>query len=132
MKECKMCGKPIKIGFSKRKRFCSQECLELWYSKQRNKNTECVVCGNPLTGRQSKYCSDECKRVAFRRERHKYVYKYKKPEPETEVDEIKAEPKEETKPKNVPSIAEINKLAREAGLTYGQYVAKYRLYEVIR
>ena len=127
MKECKVCGKPIKTGFSKRKRVCSQECAEILYSK--NKNTKCVVCGNPLTGKRSKYCCADCNKKAIKKERHKYVYKYQKPQAEVEV---KAEPKIESKPKDVPSIAEINKLAREAGLTYGQYAAKHRLYEVMR
>lgn len=75
----------------------------------------CELCGGkfPAARRSVKYCSDVCRKEAYRRsaaERTKSPYN----------------DKTERKPDR---IAEINKLAREAGLSYGQYVAQLYLKE---
>ena len=76
----------------------------------------CPHCGNVFIaktrGRNKKYCSDKCRR-SFGSGQKSYW----------EKDE---EVKTENKPKKVAtgsSIAEISRLAREAHMTYGQYVA---------
>ena len=72
---------------------------------------------------QKAYCSAECRRKAktkYENEYHKDQYK----KPKAEVREA---PKKRGSPKKRLSIADINKLAKEKGLNYGQYVAKYGL-----
>lgn len=34
-------------------------------NRQPSGNTKCIVCGNPLKGRQSKYCSTKCKTTSL-------------------------------------------------------------------
>ena len=71
----------------------------------------CEVCKQPFipgAGGQV-YCSKECRnRAAYLRNREVYpVYKEQK-----------------KKEKRKSQVAEINRLAREAGMSYGQYTAK--------
>ena len=71
---------------------------------------QCECCGEkfPASRRSVKYCSDTCrKRQAAERNKSSYNDRQEK--------------KSEKKPDR---IVEINRLAREAGLSYGQYVAR--------
>ena len=65
----------------------------------------CKVCGKEFERKTSaqKYCSEKCRNDA-------YYEKYKSP----------YNKKEE---KKIPSLIEMNRLAKEQGMTYGQYVA---------
>lgn len=123
MPKCINCGKEFKIKFRSNEKYCSVECGQQFY---RNKNKEqrfCIVCGKELPPRRRSYCSDECRHkgiIAWQMEQHKE--EYKKP---------KAEEKPKRKrgrPKKMPSLSDINALARAEGLTYGQYCAKHMLY----
>ena len=76
----------------------------------------CEVCKEPFAtncGSQI-YCSPKCRnRAAHLRNRNVYpVYNEQK-----------------QKPKRKSQVAEINRLAREAGMSYGQYTAKIFLEE---
>ena len=71
----------------------------------------CEICGGKFAAarRTVKYCSDVCRKEGNRRNA---AERSRSPYDKTE------------KEKRPDRIAEINKLAREAGLSYGQYVAK--------
>lgn len=119
--QCRQCGKEIKITFGRRKVFCSDECSKAFYRKGEQ---HCVVCGEVLSGRRRSYCSDECRykgKIAFQREKNKEEYKKPKAEERPK--------RKRGRPKKKPSLADINARARTEGLTYGQYCAKYGLYE---
>ncbi len=78
---------------------------------------KCLICGWQLTGTQSKYCSDECRREAAAMKQAEKNERYKKPHA---VERKKAK-------KPLLSLAQVNELARAEGLNYGQYCAKYGL-----
>lgn len=118
MKQCLLCGNPIKTGFSKRSRFCSNECMDE-YNKKYEKKKVCAYCGKPLTGKQRLYCSGSCSSKAWHREqREKEAEENAKFREETKV--VKSHSEKLSK-------AEINELARAEGLSYGRHVAKYGL-----
>jgi hypothetical protein len=123
MANCLQCGAPLKVSFRKSAKFCSRACCNKYHYKKKGgyKKQFCVSCGKELSGRQTKYCSEECQKktlasrlYAQRKEEFEEFKEYKKPMP-----------KKRTKPKM--SIAKVNELARAEGLNYGQYVAKYGL-----
>lgn len=106
-KVCAICGKKF-IGGNSAK-YCSKECrIEMGYRRikeRRPKVFTCEYCGMMFHGdRRNKYCSVECRRKA---DGGRNVKRKKK---KTEM-----------------SIDQVAKLAREAGLTYGVYVAKMGL-----
>ena len=70
MATCAYCGTEF-TGIKSRK-YCSRECCNsfhkdkmrmeyVWKSKREPK---CVICGGPLTGRSTKYCSEGCRMMA--------------------------------------------------------------------
>lgn len=78
---------------------------------QKLKSKTCGICGKIFPGFHSaKYCSDECKAEAVRRQERARTEKRR----------------ELRRPKNM-SIVEIARAARAEGLQYGEYVAKYGL-----
>jgi ribosomal protein L20 len=82
------------------------------------------MCGKELTGHQTKYCSSECRYLALlERQRERYQKELKSTVTEAE----EKQKKKRGRPRKRLSIADINQLAREEGLNYGQYVAKYGL-----
>ena len=66
----------------------------------------CAMCGKKFkTSKHNKYyCSEECK---LKNPRYRSILTKKK------------------KPKQIESIADINRKALELNMTYGEYVAKY-------
>ena len=107
---CRECGKEFKTSCSNAV-YCSKECARIWHNKakamRRKENKRyCVVCGTELTDYQHRrYCSEECKK--------NNKVKYYQPK--------------KAKKEKVTSLDDIALKAREEGLTYGQYVVKYRL-----
>lgn len=102
--KCRCCGKEF-VKSKYFKVYCSNEC-KLKASRNVIYNPvlypcTCLNCGKGFQALQdsSKYCSIECVNEA----------------------------KKKTKRKPALSIVEITKLAREEGLQYGDYVAKYGL-----
>lgn len=134
--KCLNCGKDFKFTFrASSRKYCSRECCISYNNKMTRekakrhgvkKETHCVICGKELTGRQRAYCSPGCSyqsKINYLKDRNKD--EYKKPKAE-----VKEEPKRKRgRPKKVPTINDINALAKAEGLTYGQYCAKHGLYE---
>ena len=80
----------------------------------------CEVCGEEfVTDRKDKiFCSKPCSHEGELRRKREYAKTYKT---------YKKMKRDEPQPiKPAMSIAEIAKLAREKGMTYGQYVAQQR------
>ena len=125
MPKCLNCGDEFKYRFRSNEKFCSSECCHKYHNEAKKATSikVCEICGKKLNGFKKKYCSDECRyKSQLERQRNKY---------ETELKSIYSEEKtlkkKRGRPKKKISLAEINKLAREEGLNYGQYVAKYGL-----
>lgn len=76
---------------------------------------KCVYCGMPYiaTRRNAKYCSDICRRIETLRN--------------AKVLRDKAKDEKAMKMAKQRSIIDLAKEAKNAGLTYGQYVAKMGL-----
>ena len=75
----------------------------------------CQECGKTFTKRRSnqRYCCEECCRLGtLRRNRASYNRRY-----------AEAKKKGKGKKKKLSTLAEINQLARDAGMTYGKYMA---------
>lgn len=74
---------------------------------------KCEICGKEFEGYQrSRYCSDECRIVVRRQNDRERVARRKYINKQTKVEN------------HTVSISDIEKLARQAGMSYGQYVAK--------
>lgn len=68
---CPSCGKPlVQIAKRKRRKFCSDQCREKWWSKNRSKGNKptgeivcCACCGKEFSAykyEHRKYCSHDC------------------------------------------------------------------------
>ena len=126
MPKCLNCGNEFKYRFRSTEKFCSAECCHKYHQHKRkaSTNTVCLICGKALTGNQTKYCSEECRyKAQLERQRQLNKNEYKKPKADT----VAPPSKKRGRPPKKLSIADINQLAREEGLNYGQYVAKYGL-----
>lgn len=108
-KICITCGKEY-IPNNSCQKHCSEACRRKAYAdynKMRNKNREfkCAWCGKTfISDYRREYCTSECRKAANNRDKKK---------------------RRSNKKNN--SLMQVVKLAREAGLTYGQYVAKMGL-----
>ena len=73
----------------------------------------CIHCGSPYeTDRDRRgFCSDECRRQQLLKQQREYRLRKK-------ANGVK---------KSQLSLAEIERLARAEGISYGQYVVKHRL-----
>ena len=101
-------------------KFCSRECSVAYHAAKNRKIKNCIVCGKELPLQKRTYCSNACAlTMKTKKQMEENKSEYKKP---------KAEEKPKVIKKKVLSLDEVSKLAREAGLTYGQYVAKHGLY----
>lgn len=79
----------------------------------------CPICGKEFTNGRRKYCSEECTKESNRRNTRKK---------DRERDEkLKKRPKtmKKKKGKKLNALELTAKAAREAGMTYGQYVAQH-------
>lgn len=124
IRKCKMCGKSFK-PVSKKNIYCSNECrdtakrkrAERYYKeKKKQKKTEmleekrcrhCYELFLPSSRRQI-FCCDEC-----RREEYKKSFPARK--------ELKNIVVKDNK-KSEKTLADINKIAKSKGLSYGQYM----------
>ena len=68
---CLACGKPlVQMPKRKQRKFCSAQCRETWWSKNRNKGNKptgetvrCIHCGKAFSAYERehrKYCSHTC------------------------------------------------------------------------
>ncbi len=106
--QCPVCKKEF-VPFQSAQKYCCVDCRVAYYANLRKKTTEkyeCACCGTIFeSDRRKKYCSVKCQRKG--------------------KGSKKRTPKQEKKSKL--SLAQINELARAAGMNYGQYVAKMGL-----
>ena len=70
----------------------------------------CIICGETYkpTSSTQKCCGEECKKI------HRGTYKKKMYKKQNAI----------PRKKKTNGLVEINKLARESGMTYGQYMAE--------
>lgn len=119
---CQICGKPF-FGNTRSCKYCSEACRQEadrrhgreYYAKNRQKPLPmiiCLECNKPFPAeRHAKYCP-ECKRAKAKAEYNelmKYMPKRARPQPKPKL-----------------SVSQIDKLAREAGMSYGHYIATHR------
>lgn len=76
---------------------------------------KCIVCGKGLTGGRRKYCSEKCYR---KRNKERTICR----RDEICYEEVRLQ--RERHRMSQEKISEVNRLARESGMTYGKYVAK--------
>ena len=81
---------------------------------------KCCICGKEFekSVANSKYCSDECRKVGLSNN----VKNFHERKMQQELEQRK---KRKRQKNNRDKITEIAIAARKEGLTYGQYVAKY-------
>ena len=118
--KCIECGKILPPG---RKRYCSDLCAWKHHHGQRDKYSKpkekpkvkqknCPVCGKPID--QGRFCSEECDEFWNRM---------------LKLSQSKGPSAHETMSDKTPTKSaewdEIAKKAEEAGMSYGQYVARY-------
>jgi predicted nucleic acid-binding Zn ribbon protein len=104
------------MGYNSSK-YCSKKCANAaYYKHQRETNPSyCIVCGQLISNiKYRKYCSEECKKKGIQMNNKKFYENLRKE-------------KEKRQKKNAMVLSEISRLAREEGLTYGQYVLKHGL-----
>ena len=107
-RECKICGNEFETNNSK-KVYCTWQCSReaarirareymREYQKKHDYPDRCLQCGKVFrASRNTLYCSPECKRAALT----KQVQETKKP---------------------VMTLSQVARAAREAGMSYGEYV----------
>jgi hypothetical protein len=107
-------------------------------AKHKLENVErvCAVCGKTYMGYsgRSKYCSDDCRAAAKEACNNRQYEERKKPKPEREVSRKKAaalarEAEKARRKESMAHLGELTREAHEAGLSYGQYMAKKRMAE---
>ena len=107
-------------------------------AKHKLKNVErvCAVCGKTYMGYsgRSKYCSDDCRAAAKEACNNRQYEERKKPQPEKEASRTKIEAsaraaEEARRKESMAHLGELTREAHEAGLSYGQYMAKKRMAE---
>ena len=96
------------------------------YTKGERKKT-CPICNKEYITHASyrKYCGDDCAKEAKRRSRIAYSDIYR--EKCKIIKRQKRAEKKRIQVSNFPDLEEVDRMARESGMTYGQYVAKYGL-----
>ena len=107
---CPVCEKEF-IKERNAQKYCSAKC-RIIYNRTRPghepRNFICAKCGEEFAShKKKKYCSKECRLAANGRGKGKRT----------------------RKKKNILSIEQVAVLSREAGLSYGEYVAKYLPYD---
>lgn len=115
-RNCEECGKEFEAKVAAQ-RYCCQKCRDIRYARIRGTGVEktltCEWCGKQFqSARKKKYCSKQC-RSSFNSSIPDYIDVVPK--------------RKKTKSKKENSLAKINALAKQAGLSYGQYVALNRI-----
>lgn len=108
--KCLYCGKSFKPK-SDHEYFCSVSCRQSFNLFGKKETTfVCIYCGKTFESkRRKKYCSHECYLLCNGKMRNT------------------SKPKKTKGKKKIMTIAEINEAARSEGLTYGEYVARYKV-----
>lgn len=111
-KKCPTCGKEFTTD-KNAKKFCSDVCRYRSYAVSRSPKARCPICGRTFTLSKVRleYCSVACRDKAHRQELQKQYA-------------VRPAIERRKRIKTSLSLTEIAKLAREAGMTYGEYVAR--------
>lgn len=129
-RECRVCGNPIPYSMGSAK-VCSEECRKE-RQKQRNKEAserrkaltrmilgakQCAICSKVFEPRNSRQvtCSRKCQKIRD----NSMMATWK----EKNTKSTKLPREQKPKKKKPETLAQINKKARELGMTYGQYTA---------
>lgn len=124
-KICEMCGKEFEAT-RKNAMYCSKRCGEKKWrmlntdiDKKTKETAKCIVCGNEFKKLRKDHvcCSKKCSQKKYKESTKIRGVRYRERQKEK-----KNAPKPES---NHKRIADIAIAARNEGLTYGQYVAKY-------
>lgn len=118
--KCLECGKEF-IKKRNSQKFCCKKCG----AKNRNKKkvvmktNKCKICGKEFKSSKSSvlYCSEECKKIGYKKIKDKYKEKVKERERKQREKEKQKEAK--IKMGNI-LLRDINKIAKETGLSYGE------------
>lgn len=113
---------------------CKEKCIKQlyeWESERYKPKEYCMICGKPMHSKENARglrkgaCSDECFRLLTNlySAKRRMVYYPVTNTPRKRTKKPKAEPQ---RPGNISRIGEIEKAAREAGMSYGMYMAKMR------
>lgn len=109
---------------------CKEKCIKQlyeWESERYKPKEYCMICGKPMHSKENARglrkgaCSDECFRLLtnlYEAKRRQVYY----PVTNTPQERIK----EPQRPGTVSRIGKIEKAAREAGMSYGMYMATMR------
>lgn len=136
IKICVLCGKPFEVDNldrnRNRRRYCSLDCADTAAyqrkkdyaenGKKKARNVECEICGKIfLTSHAQKVtCGPECKKERSRR----LVYGWNQARREAIKNGTRPAPeRNKPKQKKVETVEDIQRKAREAGMSYGQYTA---------
>ncbi len=134
-KICEVCGTKFevneKIITERRRKYCCDDCAKIAQSKHISsykvahrkppENVECAICGkifltnNPRIVTCSLECQQERKKRLERERLHRQTKIYKV--------EQRAEAAQIRKQKRIATVEDMQKKAREAGMSYGQYTA---------
>lgn len=137
-KICVICGKEFVPGNRQNKQEycndCKEKCIKQlyeWASERYKPKEYCMICGKPMHSKENARglrkgaCSDECFRLLTN------LYEAKKreayyPATNTPRERTKKPKTEIQRPGTVSRIGEIEKADRDAGMSYGMYMAKMR------
>lgn len=137
-KICVICGKEFVPGNRQNKQEycndCKEKCIKQlyeWASERYKPKEYGMICGKPMHSKETARglrkgaCSDECFRLLTN------LYEAKKreayyPATNTPRERTKKPKTEIQRPGTVSRIGEIEKAARDAGMSYGMYMAKMR------
>lgn len=110
---CEECGQEFEPKAACQK-YCCQKCRDINYAKlrQQEKTLICEWCEREFKSlRKKRFCSTQCRNSS-----------------NAKIPEYIEVPKpKKTKPQKKKTLAEVTRLATEAGLSYGQYVALNRI-----
>jgi hypothetical protein len=130
-KACAYCGEPFEVDELDhneiRRMYCSDFCRsEAQREKARERvrvgkrayNVECEICGKIfLTNRSTnKTCGPDCYYIRQKKVKKEQYYRSKEAKKNNEL------PKQKKKQKRIESLTEVQRKAREAGMTYGKYM----------
>lgn len=141
IKVCLMCGASFEVDEldknRNRRKYCGEECAaKAAYQRKKDYalngkkmfNVECEICGKIFVTcySQKVTCSPECKHerakkmaIGWNRARREAILNGTRPAPN----------RKKPKQKKVATVEEIQKKAREAGMSYGQYMARLYMQE---
>ena len=132
LKVCEVCGKEFETE-NENKVCCNKLCASTRWRRMHpekcRKNIEpnigkCIICGKDFEKKRKdhKCCSEECRNEY---EKKKVKERYERYKEKQQQEQLKEAVRLAKKGENHDAIADIAIRARNLGMSYGQYVAKY-------